>query len=219
MPISPDTYIQALNATGCFHAGPYYTHVLLAELGVSEAPGGFTSDARRLVLARRAGKTSEPSLGDWSADFATGEPVSGIICFLDFSLDVAGNHLTGRQLFVSEARPGSYSLEDATRSPNTTPISAKVQLGNLLVAAPLAHDRSGHAEFLALGRVLSSGSAAGMDAFSVASRQSVTGTVHLYVTHHPCLSCVGAISQFNALLPNVSLRVSYDWHPVVPRGG
>lgn len=204
-PVDSDSYVQGLQASGCFHAGPYYTHFLLAELGVPEAPWDFTSDARGRVLASRAALPVEVSAAPWSTDVAMGETVTGIVCMLGFSIDVVGKRVADQQLFVSEARPVHVEQE--------------APLDSFLVAAPLAHDRSGHAEFLALSRVLSAVHSGGLDLRSEPIRSCVTGHVFLYVTHHPCLSCVGAISQFSALLPNVSLRVSYDWRPAVPRGG
>eukprot|EP00811_Abedinium_folium_P030599 NODE_4910_length_1832_cov_7.334311.p1 GENE.NODE_4910_length_1832_cov_7.334311~~NODE_4910_length_1832_cov_7.334311.p1 ORF type:complete len:318 (-),score=45.56 NODE_4910_length_1832_cov_7.334311:73-1026(-) len=92
-----------------------------------------------------------------------------------------------------------------------------------LVAAPLAHDRSGHAEFLALSSVLGSLAALGAvdtkaGEASKARQQTVTGVVRLHVDHHPCLSCVGVLRQFSAALPGVVVEVSYDWQPGAARG-
>ena len=84
---------------------------------------------------------------------------------------------------------------------------------NLVVTVPLKHDRSGHAEIMAICEVLRAVAACGVDLSCAVSRSSAGGEVHLYVSHHPCLSCIGALSQLQAALPGASVRVSFDWHP------
>ena len=43
-------------------------------------------------------------------------------------------------------------------------------------------------------------------------RLSYTGEVSVFVSHTPCVSCLGAFAQFRALFPAVRLQVGYrDW--------
>ena len=40
--------------------------------------------------------------------------------------------------------------------------------------------------------------------------ETVTGTIHLFVTATPCLSCVAALCQFHRLFPELQLKVSWN---------
>merc|ERR1719362_2145706 len=37
-----------------------------------------------------------------------------------------------------------------------------------------------------------------------------SGSVHLYVSHWPCISCLAVFSEFSALFPDVKLQVTWD---------
>merc|ERR1712113_50749 len=99
-----------------------------------------------------------------------------IACILEYNLKVPGQEtIHGWQKVISDAH------------------HTRCRVTGGLVSVPLAHDRSGHAEFVALSELLTR-----ICAFSCGNDFSdVTGEVLLYVTRHPCLSCIGAISQFN----------------------
>jgi len=186
-------------------------------VGVSEAPHIFAASSQ-----------------DWLTSNLS--PGSGIACVLEFSVAVAGaGVVAGRRLIVSESRldvasglgcfDGNFSIMPTVQT-TVENIAATLDVSGfmpgeapgLLVPAPLAHDRSGHAEFKALLEVLGAVTALGVDMHPNESRSHVVGTVHLYVDHHPCLSCVGAICQFRTVLPNVTTRVAYDWSPETVRG-
>lgn len=67
------------------------------------------------------------------------------------------------------------------------------------------HDRSGHAERGALLEVVERWSqySEGTDL------PSVTGNMQIYVTHFPCISCLGVLAQFSRIFPRVVLTVSF----------
>lgn len=203
LPVEQTRYIEGVSATGCFHAGPHYTQLLLEKLGILEAAESFKWMARSMM-----------------DDARSGESIPGIICVLCYSLSTqdAGFLAEGRNVFFSETR--SDFLEAPAVSNKVVPISGGTmedKASDLLISVPLAHDRSGHAEFLALRSLI--GVAAGISQGNTTEAfKNVTGTVRLYVTHHPCLSCVGAMCQFRAALPNVALEVCYDWEPAAARG-
>lgn len=73
----------------------------------------------------------------------------------------------------------------------------------LLVPAPLAHDRSGHAEFQAMSWLLRQ-----LEEAEVSLDSEVEGDFSMHVTHHPCLSCMGALAQLRKALPKLRLAVS-----------
>ncbi|CAJ1382134.1 unnamed protein product [Effrenium voratum] len=101
-----ERYLARLEASGCFHAGPFYSGQLLARLGVEEASETFVAFARRqLELAGGA----------------------GIRCVASFTLEARGEQ---SEVFT------------------TTSSGAGVEASLPIVAAPLRHDRSGHAECL-----------------------------------------------------------------------
>lgn len=85
------------------------------------------------------------------------------------------------------------------------------------VPASLAHDRGGHAERLALEHALNE-VLASCRPYGLCSPQA-TGRVQLLVNHHPCLSCIGVMLQFRCALPNVTLRVAFEWQPGARRSG
>lgn len=213
LPVDSFRYGEGLRDTGCFHAGPHYTQRLLAELGISEASRSFTMVARCMVDDARSSNASAPTQSKGTSA-AEDDAVAGIICVLCYSLDCASGAATtkGRQLFVSESRASSPPSEVVQGE-----AEENEDAGALLVPVYLAHDRSGHAEFLALSQMM--GLVAGVVKSSGGyGLQNVTGSIRLYVTHHPCLSCVGVMSQLRSALPNVAVEVSYDWRPATGRG-
>jgi len=75
------------------------------------------------------------------------------------------------------------------------------------------HDRSNHAERQALIKVISrvqEASGAKTDAEFEAECAQVTGTVRLYASHTPCISCMACFCQFQRLFPKVKLCVDFD---------
>ncbi|KAF4676149.1 hypothetical protein FOL46_007201 [Perkinsus olseni] len=61
------------------------------------------------------------------------------------------------------------------------------------------NDRSSHAEISALNGVA-----------NLLSSDSV-GSLHLHVSHFPCLSCIYAMQQFRRAFSKIQVRVSYEW--------
>lgn len=198
-PVDPDTYILDLQGTGCYHVGPRYTSHLLSMLDVEQAPEIFAKMSYELIRHKGSSLGNEDSAGE-----------AGILCIADYNLGVGSEarHVASVQQLVVHSLSASLKIEHGEEHLSWEG----------LVPAPLAHDRSGHAEFRALVGIFHSLRKAGIDTSSKEERQLVVGTAFFYVTHHPCLSCVGAFAQFRSAFPKVTLQVSYDWTPGNARG-
>jgi len=210
-------YAAALAAPGYFHAGPYYTRDLLTEVGVGEAPAPFVAGARLWVDAvRRCDR-----VGDHE------EAAHGILCVVEFALrhdeDLILEACASPGAGVKVAVGRHFIFSEARSGPGGRVLSPP----GLLLSAPLMHDRSGHAEVLAFSEVLAAADAAGLAQFNasrpeagLSNQRRAKGVVRLYVTHHPCLSCVGALLQLRAALGlGVAIEVSYDCQPCAGRLG
>lgn len=189
LPLDEEVYVQRLSSLGCFHAGPHYTRQLLSSIGLGAPTSEFTVDARAAVatfVAERGGVAK-----------------AGISCVADYAIVVGTSTNTQRSSGRRLIESGGSATDDNSSKGEVCCASAP-----LLVAAPLAHDRGGHAELAALRQVLRAAHLAGHK-----HGTSCEGEVSLFVEHPPCLSCIGAMAQFHALLPGVALLVSFDWSP------
>jgi len=75
------------------------------------------------------------------------------------------------------------------------------------------HDRSNHAERQALMKVIARvQEACGAQTDEEFEREAAetTGTVRLYASHTPCISCMACFCQFQRLFPKVKLCVDFD---------
>eukprot|EP00434_Breviolum_minutum_P045412 symbB.v1.2.040706.t1/scaffold7456.1/size11148/2 len=113
--------------------------------------------------------------------------LEGVACFASFDVMVNGTQVVKEGLFLTS--PASDACGD--------------QLP--LVSVPLNHDRSGHAELKAMQWLLQNLREASVPAGK--SLCEVTGHMSLHVTHHPCLSCLGAFAQLQGILPQLQLYV------------
>lgn len=87
------------------------------------------------------------------------------------------------------------------------------QPGSYVLPVFAQHDRSNHAERQALIKVIArvqEASGAQNDAEFEAECAEVTGTVRLYASHTPCISCMACFCQFQRLFPKVKLCVDFD---------
>eukprot|EP00933_Yihiella_yeosuensis_P022687 TRINITY_DN17829_c1_g1_i1.p1 TRINITY_DN17829_c1_g1~~TRINITY_DN17829_c1_g1_i1.p1 ORF type:complete len:611 (+),score=148.89 TRINITY_DN17829_c1_g1_i1:32-1834(+) len=85
--------------------------------------------------------------------------------------------------------------------------------GSYVLPVFAQHDRSNHAERQALIKVIArvqEASGAKTDAEFEAECAEVTGTVRLYASHTPCISCMACFCQFQRLFPKVKLCVDFD---------
>merc|ERR1719356_572722 len=85
--------------------------------------------------------------------------------------------------------------------------------GSYVLPVFAQHDRSNHAERQALIKVISrvqEASGAQNDAEFERECAEVTGTVRLYASHTPCISCMACFCQFQRLFPKVKLCVDFD---------
>lgn len=75
------------------------------------------------------------------------------------------------------------------------------------------HDRSNHAERQALIKIIArvqEACGANTDDEFEEECANVTGTVRLYASHTPCISCMACFCQFQRLFPKVKLCVDFD---------
>lgn len=85
--------------------------------------------------------------------------------------------------------------------------------GSYVLPVFAQHDRSNHAERQALIKVIArvqEASGAQNDAEFEREAAEVTGTVRLYASHTPCISCMACFCQFQRLFPKVKLCVDFD---------
>merc|ERR1712232_238660 len=85
--------------------------------------------------------------------------------------------------------------------------------GSYVLPVFAQHDRSNHAERQALIKVIArvqEACGAQTDEELEAECAEVTGTVRLYASHTPCISCMACFCQFQRLFPKVKLCVDFD---------
>eukprot|EP00929_Paragymnodinium_shiwhaense_P068998 TRINITY_DN34810_c0_g1_i2.p1 TRINITY_DN34810_c0_g1~~TRINITY_DN34810_c0_g1_i2.p1 ORF type:complete len:525 (+),score=126.66 TRINITY_DN34810_c0_g1_i2:342-1916(+) len=85
--------------------------------------------------------------------------------------------------------------------------------GSYVLPVFAQHDRSNHAERQALIKVIArvqEACGAQTDSEFEAEAAEVTGTVRLYASHTPCISCMACFCQFQRLFPKVKLCVDFD---------
>merc|ERR1719253_326005 len=95
----------------------------------------------------------------------------------------------------------------------TKPKSKLRAPGSYVLPVFAQHDRSNHAERQALIKVISrvqEACGAQNDEEFEAECAEVTGTVRLYASHTPCISCMACFCQFQRLFPKVKLCVDFD---------
>merc|ERR1712232_255056 len=72
------------------------------------------------------------------------------------------------------------------------------------------HGRNGHAERVALIRVLQLAPFVCTNRSSSSCEFSAFGTVRLFISRWPCTSCLAVFCQWRALFPHVQLFVAFD---------
>jgi len=103
---------------------------------------------------------------------------------------------------------------DASVSRSSGPAKPKLRSpGSYVLPVFAQHDRSNHAERQALIKVIArvqDACGAKTDEEFEAECAEVTGTVRLYASHTPCISCMACFCQFQRLFPKVKLCVDFD---------
>lgn len=103
---------------------------------------------------------------------------------------------------------------DAPRKAKHDPNKPKLRSpGSYVLPVFAQHDRSNHAERQALIKVIArvqEACGAKTDEEFEAECAEVTGTVRLYASHTPCISCMACFCQFQRLFPKVKLCVDFD---------
>merc|ERR1712217_277667 len=111
---------------------------------------------------------------------------------------------------MGDGSSGDITKRPPRRDPNKPRLRAP---GSYVLPVFAQHDRSNHAERQALIKVISrvqEACGAQTDEEFEAECAEVTGTVRLYASHTPCISCMACFCQFQRLFPKVKLCVDFD---------
>eukprot|EP00811_Abedinium_folium_P028218 NODE_4350_length_1903_cov_5.240991.p1 GENE.NODE_4350_length_1903_cov_5.240991~~NODE_4350_length_1903_cov_5.240991.p1 ORF type:complete len:585 (+),score=159.64 NODE_4350_length_1903_cov_5.240991:216-1757(+) len=119
-----------------------------------------------------------------------------IVAWLAYDVQLQGRQCveTGRCFFW---RPSLEEASEHAAEAWLQPITTRSRRAPTLISD---HDRSGHAERGALLDIAASW---------LPARGHLEGWLRLYITHFPCISCVGVIAQFAWLFPTVQLSVAF----------
>jgi len=167
------------------HFGAAHTRdALLAAGAGSGAPGD------REWVRRARGAVS--SAASWSCPHAAVSS-QGVIAWLAARLEVGGVAVEepGRVLFADDSAEHSILVER--------------MLKPLFLQVP----RNGHAERRGLVDLVRSVARA-LGHGGAEHWEGVRGSVELYASHYPCISCLAAVAQFKGLLPGADLEVEFD---------
>lgn len=235
-----EEYIRTLRAFELFHLGPHFTAQALQQFGLALCSGeeedAFCKSARE-ALSRHYLEGNDAPARQEPAMLRGGQTTSRWVAAEVF-FDVAGADqkvLRGRRTVPADVIPrpaeaGREARELRLRGggraalPQQSMSQAAVTAStDWLWSVPLAGDveRSTHCEFVALHQLASelrtlcgTTSAAGL-------APEVRGRVWLFISHFPCLSCLGVFSQFRHRFPNVHIAVGCvewnEWQQVLLR--
>jgi hypothetical protein len=224
-----EDYVHALRRFELFHLGPHFTALALERLTVAlprgEEEDAFCASAREALFRHYLEGDDAPARQE-SAMLRGGQTtsrwVAAEVCF-----DVSGigdRVLSGRRTVPAEIIPrpaeaGREAREQrrngaaAIPSPQQTSGQTAETGFEWLWSVPLAGDveRSTHCEFVALRQLASEMCKLGACPDST-SAPAVRGRVWMFVSHYPCLSCLGVFAQFRNRFPNVSIGiVCVEW--------
>merc|ERR1712242_685541 len=113
--------------------------------------------------------------------------------------------------FASTLRPMAPLLEGTSFQLNGLRSDPETARRRWLCAVPLTIskwvDRTLCAEFQLLGEVCEMMNRAGIEMTSPELRHSVYGLLSMYLSEPSCVSCIGALKQFQTLFPGVDMLV------------
>lgn len=166
-----------------FSLSCYFTEAATRELEISRMQDPFIPYMQR---------TSRGLLFEAGVK-ATDDPVSNaLVAWMAHSLRVQKG--AEEVVHLSRGRPFGYAI-------------GKPEVSEWLLPVFVEHDRSSHAErmaLLAVGKLVKSAGA------KLHPDSSVSGMVGVYATHTPCISCMAVFCQFKQKLPGVKLYVCFD---------
>eukprot|EP00439_Symbiodinium_sp_Y106_P042703 s3497_g5.t1 len=166
-----------------FSLSCYFTEAATRELEISRMQDPFIPYMQR---------TSRGLLFEAGVK-ATDDPVSNaLVAWVAHSLRVQRG--AEELVHLSRGRPFGYAI-------------GKPEVSEWLLPVFVEHDRSSHAErmaLLAVGKLVKSAGA------KLHPDSSVSGMVGVYATHTPCISCMAVFCQFKQKLPGVKLYVCFD---------
>eukprot|EP00928_Gymnodinium_smaydae_P091358 TRINITY_DN75073_c0_g1_i1.p1 TRINITY_DN75073_c0_g1~~TRINITY_DN75073_c0_g1_i1.p1 ORF type:complete len:592 (+),score=68.57 TRINITY_DN75073_c0_g1_i1:184-1959(+) len=167
--------------------------VLRDRLRIGAPPSFFCTAARKAILIeRRHGACGYSARSARTCGVFSPPHASTVLAWLSYDLRAGAKRAANRGELM---RPRHAASAGKRRS------RSKADLGK-----PRdyywQHDRSGHAEIVALEKVAT-------ELTQLGSREA-SGYVRIFVSHYPCLSCIGAILRFKRKLPLVTLQLAFD---------
>jgi len=167
-----------------FSLSPPYTLQAAADLRMAHPDLPFYGEAQR---------SSRAILRDHKVEAADDPVSSALIAWIAYAVSVGGEAVRGS---TSRTRAIGYG--------------EKVPVSEWLLPVFVEHDRSPHAERMAMlflgEEIKSRGGKLHPDA-------KIKGGVCVYASHTPCISCLACFCQFRRKLPGVNLWVCFDdWH-------
>ncbi|CAE7261937.1 unnamed protein product [Symbiodinium sp. CCMP2456] len=190
--VEKEAYAQSIQRFGVDNFGKIGGRCLMNQLGIGRAEEAWLHEVKHFLRAWSEGVGTVSS--DWKAQTAHRR----IYAFAEFSF--ASTFLPGKSLLEGSL----FQLNGLHADPEFTfrPWLCAVQL-------PISKwvDRSLCAEFQLLGEVCELLHRSGIDLTCPELRYSVHGDLNLYLSEPSCVSCVGAMKQFQTLLPGANLFV------------
>ncbi|CAJ1347072.1 unnamed protein product, partial [Effrenium voratum] len=199
--VDADSYAQSLAKFGVDNFGKIGGRCLLNQLGIGRLEDRWLAEVKNFIAAWSQGVGRSPL--DWKAQTAHRR----IYAFAEFHFtSLHGRVLLEGTLFQLN---GLWADPECARRP-------------WLCAIPLPIskwvDRTLCAEFQLLGEVCEMLNRSGIDLTSPELRYSVKGCLNLYLSEPSCVSCIGAMRQFQTMLPGVDLFVEAGSDPVQDSG-
>jgi len=188
------TYVQTLQRFCLSDVGKHFTLNILPELQVSAPSDTFLQKAAAAV---RKARDEAHHLADGAVHRALDSRGCGFVSFRFLRASPKG-------VSVLAFNPGRVLWSGPSR-----PAHRRSRRCHDLVTVPIGfienrHPRDGDIELRALQLALEC-----LGAARVGDKE-LTGDIDIFVDRTPCLSCIGALVQFQALKPGVRVRVGFE---------
>lgn len=190
--VDKETYARNMADFGVDNFGKIGGRCLLNQIGIGKANENWVANAKQYVTAWADGVGKKAD--DWKANTVHRR----IYVFAEYH-------------FGSTLRPMSPLLEGTSFQLNGLRSDPETARRPYLAAVPLPIskwvDRTLCAEFQLLAEVCEMINRTGLELTSPEMRHSIYGLLNLYLSEPSCVSCVGAMKQFQTLFPGVDILV------------
>mmetsp|Transcript_154492 Transcript_154492/g.280699 ORF Transcript_154492/g.280699 Transcript_154492/m.280699 type:complete len:596 (-) Transcript_154492:84-1871(-) len=193
--VDKETYARNMADFGVDNFGKIGGRCLLNQIGIGKANENWAANAKQYVNAWADGVGKRA--GDWKANTVHRR----IYVFSEYH-------------FASTLRPYAPLLEGCSFQLNGLRQDPDTARRPWLCAVPLPIskwvDRTLCAEFQLLAEVCDMINRTGIELSSPELRHSVYGLLQMYLSEPSCVSCVGAMKQFQTLFPGVDMLVEFS---------